>query len=405
MALTGRRILLCVSGGIAAYKAVELVRRLREAGAEVQVAMTANAQRFVGAASLQAVAGAPVRDTLWDEAAEAAMGHIELARWADRVVVAPATADILAKLAHGIADDLVTTLCLATIAPLAVAPAMNNRMWLHPATQANLATLRGRGVQVIGPDDGAQACGEFGPGRLSEPPAIAAALAAAFAADTAAPVADLAGRRVLISAGPTFEDLDPVRFIGNRSSGKMGFAIAAAAARRGAEVVLVAGPVQLSTPEAVRRIDVRSAAQMRDAVLGALPADVYIGAAAIADYAPRTVAAEKIKKTRDGGGESLTVELVRTPDVLAEVAAHAQRPRVVVGFAAETNDVEHYARGKLQRKKLDMIAANQVGRAGCGFESDDNALTVIDAEGAQALGPAPKTALADALLDLIRARL
>jgi phosphopantothenoylcysteine decarboxylase/phosphopantothenate--cysteine ligase len=384
------------------------VRRLREAGAEVQVAMTANAQRFVGAASLQAVAGTPVRDTLWDEAAEAAMGHIELARWADRVVVAPATADLLAKLAHGIADDLVTTLCLATTAPLVVAPAMNNRMWLHPATQANLATLRSRGVAVIGPDDGAQACGEFGPGRLSEPPAIVAALAAGFAAqsaeDRAAPDADLAGRRVLISAGPTFEDLDPVRFIGNRSSGKMGFAIAAAAARRGAEVVVIAGPVHLPTPEGVRRIDVRSAAQMRDAVLGALPADVYIGAAAIADYAPRTVSAQKIKKTREGGGETLTVELVRTPDVLAEVAVHPQRPRVVVGFAAETQDVEHYARGKLQRKKLDMIAANQVGREGCGFESDDNALTVIDAETAHALGPAAKTALADALLDLIRAR-
>lgn len=405
MALTGRRILLCVSGGIAAYKAVELVRRLRDAGAEVQVAMTANAQRFVGAASLQAVSGTPVRDTLWDEAAEAAMGHIELARWADRVVVAPATADLLAKLAHGIADDLVTTLCLATTAPLTVAPAMNNRMWLHPATQANLATLRARGVAVIGPDDGAQACGEFGPGRLSEPTAIATALADAFAADAAAPTADLSGRRVLISAGPTFEDLDPVRFIGNRSSGKMGFAIAAAAARRGADVVLVAGPVHLSTPEGVRRIDVRSAAQMRDAVLGALPADIYIGAAAIADYAPRTVSAEKIKKTREGGGETLTVELVRTPDVLAEVAVHPQRPRVVVGFAAETHDLEHYARGKLQRKQLDMIAANQVGREGCGFESDDNALTVIGADTAHALGPAPKTALADALLDLIRARL
>ncbi len=400
MALTGRRILLCVCGGIAAYKAVELVRRLREAGAEVQVAMTANAQRFVGAASLQAVSGVPVRGTLWDEAAEAAMGHIELARWADRVVVAPATADILAKLAHGLADDLVSTLCLATTAPIAVVPAMNNRMWLHPATRANVATLSGRGVQVIGPDDGAQACGEFGPGRLREPPDIVAALDAAFADGD-----DLAGRRLLISAGPTFEDLDPVRFIGNRSSGKMGFAIAAAAARRGADVVLVAGPVSLATPAGVQRVNVRSAAQMRDVVLGALPADIYIGAAAVADYTPRTVSAEKIKKTRDGGGETLTVELVRTPDVLAEVAMHAQRPRVVVGFAAETNDVERYARDKLQRKRLDMIAANQVGRAGCGFESDDNALTVIDAETAHALGPAPKTVLADALLDLVRARL
>lgn len=401
MALTGRRILLCVCGGIAAYKAVELVRRLREAGAEVQVAMTENAQRFVGAASLQAVSGVPVRGTLWDEAAEAAMGHIELARWADRVVVAPATADVLAKLAHGLADDLVSTLCLATTAPIAVAPAMNNRMWLHPATQANVATLRGRGVQVVGPDDGAQACGEFGPGRLREPPDIVAALAQA----DAAPVAqDFAGVRVVVSAGPTFEDLDPVRFIGNRSSGKMGFAIAAAAARRGAEVALVAGPVSLCTPEGTRRIDVRSAAQMRDAVLGALPADVYIGAAAIADYTPRVVSSQKIKKTAQSG-DGLTVELVRTPDVLAEVALHAQRPRVVVGFAAETNDVEHYARDKLVRKKLDMIAANQVGRAGCGFESDDNALTVIDAETAHALGPGPKTVLADALLDLVKARL
>lgn len=396
MALTGRRILLCVCGGIAAYKAVELVRRLREAGAEVQVAMTENAQRFVGAASLQAVSGVPVRGTLWDEAAEAAMGHIELARWADRVVVAPATADILAKLAHGLADDLVSTLCLATTAPIAVAPAMNNRMWLHPATQANVATLRSRGVLVIGPDDGAQACGEFGPGRLREPPDVVTALTEADAA-----AQDLAGVRVLISAGPTFEDLDPVRFIGNRSSGKMGFAIAAAAARRGAEVTLVAGPVSLCAPPGVRRVDVRSAAQMRDAVLGALPADVYIGAAAIADYTPRVVSPQKIKKTAQSG-DGLTVELVRTPDVLAEVAAHAQRPRVVVGFAAETHDLEHYARDKLVRKRLDMIAANQVGREGCGFESDDNALTVIDAQTSHALGPGPKTVLADALLALIK---
>ena len=407
--LTGRRILLCVCGGIAAYKAVELVRRLREAGAEVQVAMTENAQRFIGAASLQAVSGVPVRGSLWDEAAEAAMGHIELARWADRVVVAPATADTLARLAHGLADDLVSTLCLATAAPLSVVPAMNHRMWLHPATQANIATLRCRGVQVIGPDDGPQACGEFGAGRLREPPEIVNELVAAFAGEPVA--ADLAGQRLLISAGPTYEDLDPVRFLGNRSSGKMGFAIATAAARRGADVVLVAGPVSLPTPAGVTRIDVRSAAQMRDAVLGALPADIYIGAAAVADYTPRTVSPQKIKKSRPSGDgtaatiDTMTVELVRTSDVLAEVAAHAQRPRVVVGFAAETNDVEHYARGKLVRKGLDMIAANQVGRAGCGFESDDNALTVIDADTAHALGPGPKTLLADALLDLVRARM
>lgn len=402
--LAGQRILLCVCGGIAAYKTIELVRRLREAGAEVQVAMTENAKRFVGATSLQAVSGRPVRDSLWDAAAEAAMGHIELARWADRVLVAPATADILARLAHGFADDLVGTLCLATTAPIAVAPAMNNRMWLHSATQANVATLKARGVRVLGPDDGAQACGEVGPGRLREPNDLVADLAALSA--SSAPAQDFVGVRVLISAGPTFEDLDPVRFIGNRSSGKMGFAIAAAAARRGADVALVAGPVALATPPGVRRIDVRSAAQMRDAALSALPADVYIGAAAVADYTPRTVAAEKIKKTQQpGGGETLTVELVRTADVLAEIAAHAQRPRVVVGFAAETHEVERYARDKLVRKGLDLVAANRVGVAGCGFESEDNALNVLSADGAQALGPAPKTELADALLDLIRARL
>lgn len=402
--LAGQRILLCVCGGIAAYKTIELVRRLREAGAEVQVAMTENAKRFVGATSLQAVSGRPVRDSLWDAAAEAAMGHIELARWADRVLVAPATADILARLAHGFADDLVGTLCLATTAPIAVAPAMNNRMWLHPATQANVATLKARGVRVLGPDDGAQACGEVGPGRLREPNDLVVDLAALSA--SSAPAQDFVGVRVLISAGPTFEDLDPVRFIGNRSSGKMGFAIAAAAARRGADVALVAGPVALATPPGVRRIDVRSAAQMRDAALSALPADVYIGAAAVADYTPRTVAAEKIKKTQQpGGGETLTVELVRTADVLAEIAAHAQRPRVVVGFAAETHEVERYARDKLVRKGLDLVAANRVGVAGCGFESEDNALNVLSADGAQALGPAPKTELADALLDLIRARL
>jgi phosphopantothenoylcysteine decarboxylase/phosphopantothenate--cysteine ligase len=399
--LAGRRILLCVCGGIAAYKSVELVRRLREVGAEVQVAMTENAQRFIGAASLQAVSGVPVRGSLWDEAAEAAMGHIELARWANLVLVAPATADVLARLAHGLADDLVSTLCLATTAPIAVAPSMNNRMWLHPATQANVATLRARGVEVIGPESGAQACGEIGPGRFSEPPTIVEALAASLATGP-----DLTGCRILISAGPTYEDLDPVRFIGNRSSGKMGFAIAASAARRGAQVVLVAGPVSLPTPPGVRRINVRSAAEMHDAVLGALPADVYIGAAAVADYTPQDVAPEKIKKsTRPDGNQTLIVELVRTRDVLADVAAHAQRPRVVVGFAAETHDVEHYARDKLVRKRLDMIAANQVGCAGSGFESDDNALTVIDAEQVHPLGSAPKTVLADALLDLIRARL
>ena len=313
--LQGQRILLCVGGGIAAYKALELVRRLRDAGAAVQVAMTAGAQRFVTALSFQALSGHPARTSLWDEGAEQAMGHLELARWADRIVVAPATADLLARLAHGQADDLVTTLCLASTAPLAVAPAMNHRMWQHPATVANMALLRSRGVQVIGPEDGPLAEGESGPGRLSEPDAIVAALATGVAPAAAGGPGLLQGLKVVVSAGPTYEDLDPVRYLGNRSSGKMGFAVAAAAARQGAQVVLVAGPVHLGTPPGVQRVDVRSAAQMRQAVAAALPADVYIGAAAVADYTPRTYSSNKIKKT--GAGQALAVDLVRTVDILA----------------------------------------------------------------------------------------
>src|SRR5690606_18764042 len=263
--LAGQRILLCVGGGIAAYKALELVRRLRDAGAQVQVAMTAGAQQFVTPLSFQALSGYPARTTLWDSAAEQAMGHLELARWADQVIVAPATADLLARLAHGMADDLVSTLCLATEAPLSVAPAMNHRMWRHPATVANVALLQSRGVQVIGPDDGPLAEGESGPGRLAGPEAIVAALAGAAVPAAEAGPGLLQGLQVVVTAGPTYEDLDPVRYLGNRSSGKMGFAVAASAARQGAEVVLVAGPVQLPTPPGVRRIDVRSAAQMREA--------------------------------------------------------------------------------------------------------------------------------------------
>nr|WP_295375153.1 bifunctional phosphopantothenoylcysteine decarboxylase/phosphopantothenate--cysteine ligase CoaBC [Pseudoxanthomonas sp.] len=397
--LHGQRLLVCVGGGIAAYKSLELVRRLRDAGAEVQVAMTDGAQQFVTTLSFQALSGHPVRTSLWDSAAEAAMGHIELARWADRIVVAPATADLLARLAHGFANDLVTTLCLATTAPITVAPAMNHRMWQHPATAANLAVLRERGVQIIGPEDGPLAEGESGPGRLSEPGDIVATLAGGHAATAAA--RDLAGMRVVVSAGPTYEDLDPVRYLGNRSSGKMGFAVAASAARRGAEVVLVAGPVHLPTPAGVSRVDVRSAAQMREAVLAALPADIYIGAAAVADYAPRVAVPNKIKKT----GEKLELDLVRTPDILAEVAAQTQALKLVVGFAAETENVEHYARGKLKAKRLDMIIANRVGIAEGGFESDQNALTAYWKDGEREFASAPKTRLADALMDLIVERL
>lgn len=412
--LDGQRLLLCVGGGIAAYKSLELVRRLRDAGAQVQVAMTGGAQQFVTPLSFQALSGQPTRTTLWDSAAEQAMGHIELARWADRVIVAPATADLLARLAHGLADDLVTTLCLATTAPLTVAPAMNHRMWLHPATQANIATLRARGVAVVGPEDGPLAEGESGPGRLAEPAAIVAALAGADAV-TAPPAAapsaatpsfvpssaQLEGLRVVISAGPTFEDLDPVRYVGNRSSGKMGYALAAAAARQGADVVLVSGPVHQTTPPCVQRIDVRSAVQMRDAVLGAFPADIYIGAAAVADYTPKRVVAQKIKKT----GETLTLELVRTPDILSEVAAQTGALKLVVGFAAETHDVEHYARGKLAAKRLDLIIANQVGIEGGGFESDNNAATAYWQGGERVFPSSSKTQLADQLLALIAERL
>jgi phosphopantothenoylcysteine decarboxylase/phosphopantothenate--cysteine ligase len=394
--LQGQRVLLGVSGGIAAYKAADLVRRLRDAGAEVRVVMTEGARQFVGATTFQALSGNAVRDSLWDAAAEAAMGHIELARWATRVLVAPASADVLARLAAGSAGDLLGTVCLATAAPLAVAPAMNRQMWAHPATQANLATLRARGVAVYGPAEGDQACGEVGPGRMLEPMQLVEALSAAVLPPR------LAGRRVVVSAGPTYEDLDPVRFLGNRSSGRMGFAIAAAAAAMGAQVELVAGPVSLATPAGVRRTDVRRAAQMREAVLAALPADVYIGAAAVADYAPAQVQAQKIKKS---GAGTLTLELVRTPDILAEVAAHAQRPLCVVGFAAETNDLEAYARGKLEAKKLDLVAANDVSRAGCGFDSERNALAVFSRDARTDIGEDSKARVAAALLAIIADRL
>ena len=394
--LQGQRVLLGVSGGIAAYKAAELVRRLRDAGAEVRVVMTAAALHFVGATTFQALSGHPVRSSLWDEAAEAAMGHIELARWATRVLVAPASANTLRRLAQGHANDLLSTLCLATEAPLLVAPAMNRVMWAHPATQANVATLRARGVAVLGPATGDQACGETGAGRLLEPADLVAALAASLAPPR------LAGRRLLVSAGPTFEDIDPVRVPGNRSSGTLGFAVAAAAAAMGAQVTLVAGPVALATPAGVRRVDVRSAAQMHEAVLAALPGqDAYLGAAAIADYTPAEVLPQKLKKS----GDTLTLTLVRTADVLADVAAHPSRPRLVVGFAAETRDLEAYARDKLHRKGLDLIAANDVARAGQGFESDDNALSVFWREGRLDIAHGPKPAVARALLALVADRL
>ncbi|HET9033182.1 MAG TPA: bifunctional phosphopantothenoylcysteine decarboxylase/phosphopantothenate--cysteine ligase CoaBC [Dokdonella sp.] len=386
-------VLLGVGGGIAAYKAAELVRRLRDAGAEVRVVMTENATRFVGAVTFQALSGNPVRSSLWDESAEAAMSHIELARWADEVIIAPASADLIARLAHGFAGDLLSTLVLTTAAPVSVAPAMNQQMWAHPATQANVERLRQRKVRVLGPAAGSQACGETGEGRLLEVDELIAALVAARGPRS------LDGLRVLVSAGPTYEDIDPVRFIGNRSSGKMGFAVAAAAAQAGAEVRLIAGPVSLSTPAGVERIDVRSARQMRDAVIAAAAdADIFISAAAVGDYRPETTAPTKLKKS----GKALALELIQNPDILAEVGQSAQPP-FLVGFAAETNDLEHYARGKLERKRLDMIAANQVGEAQ-GFECGENALLLIWSGGSEQLALADKRVLAQSLVERIAER-
>jgi len=393
--LAGVRVLLGVSGGIAACKAADLVRRLRDAGAEVRVVLTPNAARFVTPLTFQALSGQPVRSDLWDESAEAGMGHIELARWADEMLIAPASADLIARLAHGLADDLLTTLCLATEAPLRIAPAMNRQMWAHPATRANLATLRERGVAVIGPASGAQACGETGEGRLQEPLDIVSALIAARAPRV------LAGLRVVVSAGPTFEDIDPVRFVGNRSSGRMGFAVAVAAAEAGADVTLVAGPVALPTPAGVRRIDVRNALQMREAVLAAADgADIYVGAAAVADFRPREVAPQKRKKR--GAGDTLEISLVQNPDILAEVAALPVRP-FTVGFAAETEDLETHARAKLERKRLDLLAANRVGE-GLGFEQTDNELLLLwPGGGREALPRADKRVLARMLVARIAA--
>jgi phosphopantothenoylcysteine decarboxylase/phosphopantothenate--cysteine ligase len=390
--MQGRRILLGVTGGIAAYKSPDLVRRLREQGAEVQVVMTAAAREFITPTTFQAVSGRPVRTDLWDAAAEAAMGHIELARWAELVLVAPASADFLARLAAGFADDLLSTLCLATEAPIAVAPAMNRVMWANTATRANATTLQLRGVHILGPAEGDQACGEVGTGRMLEPLDLLDRASLLLRGGGSL----LRGRRVLITAGPTRERIDPVRFISNRSSGKMGFAVAQAAREAGAEVVLVSGPVSLPTPAGVRRIDVESAAEMLNAVLGEVEtADIFISTAAVADYRPAVAAEQKIKKTSD----RMDLSMERTPDVLATVAARPNRP-FVVGFAAETEAVEQHARGKLLKKNLDMIAANEVGHDKA-FDCEDNQLLVLWRAGRRELARASKLTLARQLVGLI----
>jgi phosphopantothenoylcysteine decarboxylase/phosphopantothenate--cysteine ligase len=388
------RVLLGVTGGIAAYKSAEIVRRLKERGAEVQVVMTAGARHFVTPLTFQALSGRPVRTDLWDEAAEAAMGHIELARWPDRILIAPASADFLARLAHGLADDLLTTLCLATDVPISVAPAMNRLMWANAATQANVATLRERGVALLGPGEGDQACGETGPGRMLEPEDLADAVLAPSTTQ-----GSLHGRKVVVTAGPTRERIDPVRFITNRSSGKMGYAVAEAARDAGAEVVIVSGPVNVPTPRGVTRVNVETAEQMMSAVNEHLAGtDIFIAAAAVSDYRAAQVSPEKIKKTSD----SMVIALTRTPDILATVAAGTSRP-FVVGFAAETQNVERNALAKLEGKKLDMIAANQVGE-GLAFDCDDNALTVYWPDGKRELPRAPKCRLAADLIAVIAER-
>jgi phosphopantothenoylcysteine decarboxylase/phosphopantothenate--cysteine ligase len=392
--LHGRRILLGVTGGIAAYKAADLTRRLVESGAEVQVVMSEAAKHFVGAATFQALSGKPVRDSLWDAQAESAMGHIELARWPDLILIAPATADVIARLAQGRADDLMTTLVLATDKPLAIAPAMNRLMWSNAATQSNIATLIARGVNVLGPGAGFQACGEVGEGRMREPTDLRADVASLLSSGP------LSGKHAVVTAGPTREPIDPVRFITNRSSGKQGYALALALAQLGARVTLISGPTNLGVPPGATRIDVESAQQMCDAALEASKnADLFVGAAAVADYRAAEIAGEKIKKK----GEAMSLALTRNDDILVRVRT-AQPDLFIVGFAAETEKLEAHAREKLAKKKLDLIAANWVGQ-GRAFDRDDNQLSVFWNGGGRELAQAGKDQLARELAALIVERL
>ena len=407
-----KRILLIVGGGIAAYKACELIRLIRKAGAEVSCVLTEGGAHFITAMTLAALSENPVHTTLWDLKNEVEMGHIQLSRQADLVVVCPATADLLARMAAGIADDLATTLLLATDKPVLAAPAMNVRMWEHAATRRNVSTLRASGITVLEPDEGAMACGEYGPGRLPEPEAVLAAIRAALGGlagaidppseDPDAPWAHdaargLAGRHVLITAGPTHEPIDPVRYIANRSSGQQGFAIAAAAARAGARVTLVAGPVNLPTPAGVERIDVETARQMAAAVEAALPADIAIMVAAVADWRVDGEVGQKLKK--DGSGAPPPLRLVENPDILATLCASAQRPALVVGFAAETETVIAHATAKRLRKGADWIVANDVSGEVMG--GSHNTVHIVTAAGVESLPELPKAAVADALIERI----
>lgn len=390
--LTNKQILLGVTGGIAAYKSADLIRRLQDRGAQVRVVMTQAAQEFITPLTLQALSGNPVHLDLLDPAAEAAMGHIELGRWADLVLIAPASADFMARLAQGKGDDLLTTVCLATAAQIALAPAMNQGMWRNPSTQHNLQTLLSRNISCFGPADGGQACGDIGPGRMLEPLQIADAAERLFQPGS------LAGRKVVITAGPTREAIDPVRYLSNYSSGKMGYALAQAAVEAGAQVTLISGPTNLQTPERVTLIQVVSAEQMHAATMENIShCDLFIAAAAVADYRPRQLATQKIKKNQC---EQMTIELIKNPDIVADVAALAHKP-FTVGFAAESENLVAYARDKLQRKNLDLIIANDIAREGIGFNSDDNAVTVIGADTEIRLDQRSKNQLARELIALV----
>ena len=396
------KILLIIGGGIAAYKSLELIRLIKKSGDEVRVVLTSAAKHFVTPLTAGALSGDKVYDDLFDLTVEAEMGHITLSRQADLIVVAPATANLMAKVAHGQADDLASTLLLATDKRVLMAPAMNVRMWQHAATVRNTETLRGDGVLFVGPDDGEMACGEYGPGRMAEPEAIFAAIQQALLHPAVMPAEQkLKGKRVLITAGPTFEPLDPVRGLTNRSSGKQGYAIAERLAKDGADVTLVSGPVNLPVPAGVHRVDIETAQQMFDAVQTALPADVFIGVAAVADWTPKVVAKEKQKKTAE---PELTVTFVKTPDILEAVSKHLEkRPRLVIGFAAETGDLETYAKAKLASKGCDAIVANDVTSGVFGTAA--NHAHLLDINGFAEMPGETKTAVADYLADYIHRRL
>jgi phosphopantothenoylcysteine decarboxylase / phosphopantothenate---cysteine ligase len=403
--LSRARILLIISGGIAAYKSLELIRRLKDRGARVQVVMTSAARQFVTPLSAATLSGQAVRDDLFSLTDEAAIGHIELSRAADLIVVAPASANILARMANGLADDMATTVLLATDKRVLAAPAMNVRMWLHPATRRNLERLKNDGVLIVGPDSGPMACGEFGPGRMAEPPAIVEAIEAALAAEAASSPSlqgrpsdsgSLGGRHVIVTSGPTYEPIDPVRFLGNRSSGRQGHAIAQAAVGAGARVTLVTGPVGLSDPTGAEVVHVGSARDMREAVEAALPADAFIAAAAVADWRAENVARQKIKKNAK---ESPTLTLVENPDILAEVAKKTiMRPVVVIGFAAETENITANAMAKLQRKSCDLIIANSVAEGSSTFGGETNQVQVIDARGVESWPPMTKVEVANGIV-------